>query len=136
MTKVWNASRIRRVREWQKRAEERVVARESKLAERQRTYTPGETRKNVRLMLDALGLPIRRRMVARLAREGAMSLSKLAEPFRITLPSSLAQLRVLERSGVVATHKRGRIRMCALIPGAIKELTHALDSSDILRSLD
>jgi len=74
-------------------------------------------------MLNALGLPLRRNMLARLQGGGAMSLSKLVEPFRITLPTALKHLRALERAGIVTTHKQGRVRMCVYNRLAIKELT-------------
>lgn len=73
-------------------------------------------------MLDALGLPLRRGMMARLRVEGAMSLSKLVEPFHITLPSALTHLRELERAGLVVTHKQGRVRICAYNRHALEEL--------------
>lgn len=73
-------------------------------------------------MLDVLGLPLRRNMVERLRNGGAMSLSKLVEPFNITLPSALKHLRALERAWLVTTHKQGRVRMCVYNRLAIKEL--------------
>ena len=122
MTKYWNSRRIQRVKERENRALGKVVAKEKALRERQRSYTLGDRGKNADLMFDALGLPLRRKMVARLKRDGAMSLSKLAKPFGITLPSSLAHIHILERVGIVKTHKRGRIRICVYNPKVFKEL--------------
>jgi len=73
-------------------------------------------------MLDALGLPLRRTMVRRLQQEGAMSLSKLAVPFKISLPAALKHIRLLEDSDIIETHKRGRVRICVYKPSAFKEL--------------
>ncbi len=136
MAKYWNKRRLERIRERRAREQERAESRSKKEAEHARTYTAGDARKNTRLMLDALGLPLRRKMVARLARGGAMSLSKLAEPFHITLPSALKQLRVLEDSGIVSTRKQGRTRICFLNRGALNELTRSLVASDVLFYLE
>lgn len=74
-------------------------------------------------MLEALGNTDRRNMVFRLKREGAMSLSKLAKPFRLKLSTAHAHIAILERSGIIATHKRGRVRMCVFRPESLKELS-------------
>lgn len=57
-----------------------------------------------------------------------MSLSKLIEPFGITLPAGLKHLHLLERAGIVTTHKRGRIRFCVYDPSALKVLSVHLAS--------
>jgi len=103
-------------------AVKRAADRDAILREQQRTYARGDSQKNANLMLGALGLPIRRNMVARLRGGGAMSLSKLVEPFHITLPTALAHLRELERAGIVTTHKHGRVRMCVYNRHALDEL--------------
>lgn len=110
MSKYWDEARIQRVRERKKRKERKAVEKSIAEFERRRTFTPGDAKKNARLMLDALALPLRRQMVARLAQGGAMSLSKLAEPFRLTLPTAQFHLGLLARAGIVETHKQGRIR--------------------------
>jgi DNA-binding transcriptional ArsR family regulator len=92
------------------------------LHEREKTYTLGNKDKNANLMLDVLGFPIRRQMITRLRDGGAMSLTKLVEPFGITLPTALTHLRALELSGLVVTNKQGRVRMCAHNKQALKEL--------------
>ena len=104
------------------KAEKRAAEKAKAFREQQRTYTRGDSQKNANLMLDALGLPLRRQMVARLRVGGAMSLSKLVEPFRITLPTALAHLRALERAGIVTTHKQGRVRICVYNRHALEEL--------------
>jgi DNA-binding transcriptional ArsR family regulator len=67
----------------------------------------------------ALADPTRRAMVERLAR-GPASVSELAKPFRMALPSLLEHLRALENSGLVATAKVGRVRTCRLDPAPIE----------------
>jgi DNA-binding transcriptional ArsR family regulator len=79
-------------------------------------------------IFDALGLPVRRAMVRRLREGGAMSLSKLAKPYKISLPAALKHVRVLEESGVITTEKQGRVRICVYSPHAFKELASTLAS--------
>ncbi|WP_439575712.1 ArsR/SmtB family transcription factor [Phreatobacter sp.] len=61
----------------------------------------------------ALADPTRRAVVERLAR-GPASVSDLARPFEMALPSFLQHLRVLEETGLVSTRKAGRVRTCTL----------------------
>lgn len=118
----------------QKREEDEIERGREKLRSA-KTYTKGETRKNVGLMLDALGAEIRRNMLLRLRGEGAMSLSKLIEPFGFTLPTAQGHLKILEQAGLVKTHKRGRIRFCVYNPDAVKELSEWF-SKAVRRSRD
>ncbi len=60
----------------------------------------------------------RRAIVMQLA-EGVASVTELAAPYSMALPSFLKHLRILERAGVVRSRKRGRTRTCALEPGAL-----------------
>lgn len=57
----------------------------------------------------ALSDPTRRRVVERLSRSAA-SVSELAEPFQMALPSFVQHLRVLEECGLVRSEKAGRVR--------------------------
>lgn len=57
----------------------------------------------------ALSDPTRRRVLERLSRSAA-SVSELAEPFNMALPSFVQHLRVLENSGLVTSTKTGRVR--------------------------
>jgi DNA-binding transcriptional ArsR family regulator len=50
----------------------------------------------------------RRKMLARLEREGGMSVGELAEPFAMTLPGITKHLDVLEQAGLVSRAKQGR----------------------------
>ena len=51
-----------------------------------------------------------------------MSLSKLGQPFNMKLPLLQKHILVLERAGLVTTHKQGRIRMCIYNQTAFEEL--------------
>ena len=61
----------------------------------------------------ALGDPTRRAVIRRLG-QGPASVGELAEPFAITLPSFMKHVRTLESSGLINTHKSGRVRTCSL----------------------
>lgn len=73
-------------------------------------------------MLSVLGSPFHRRMLARLRRGGAMSVTHLSKPFRISLPNAMRHVHILERAGLITTTKRGRIRYCIYNPAAPKKL--------------
>jgi DNA-binding transcriptional ArsR family regulator len=64
-------------------------------------------------VLHALADPTRRQIVERLS-GGPQRLSDLAAPLPMSLPAVMQHLHVLERSGVVATEKLGRVRTCRL----------------------
>ena len=66
----------------------------------------------------ALGDSSRRAMVERLSR-GPASVSELAKPFAMALPTVTQHLGVLEKAGLVTSHKEGRVRTYQLIPGAL-----------------
>ena len=68
----------------------------------------------------ALSDPTRRAIVARLV-QGPASVSDLAAPFTLAMPTLLQHLRVLEGSGLVASRKAGRVRTCTLNPAALAE---------------
>jgi DNA-binding transcriptional ArsR family regulator len=63
----------------------------------------------------ALTDPTRRAVVHRLG-YGPATVSELAAPFSISLPSFLKHIRVLEASGLIRTAKAGRVRTCTLRP--------------------
>jgi len=65
------------------------------------------------LMFQALADPSRRSMVERLSR-GPASVSELARPLAMALPSVLQHLQLLEASGLVRSAKVGRVRTCRL----------------------
>jgi DNA-binding transcriptional ArsR family regulator len=63
----------------------------------------------------ALGDPTRRAIVEKLS-AGPVSVSRLAQPLRITLAAVVQHLQVLEESGLVQTEKIGRVRTCRIEP--------------------
>src|SRR5688500_9226737 len=67
----------------------------------------------------ALGDPTRRKVLERLGR-GAASVTELAGPFRMALPSFVQHMRVLERSGLVKSKKVGRVRTYELAPERLR----------------
>jgi DNA-binding transcriptional ArsR family regulator len=67
----------------------------------------------------ALGDPTRRAVLSRLS-AGAASVSELARPFDIALPSFTQHLDVLERCGLVRSRKVGRVRTYRLVPRPLK----------------
>src|SRR5260370_32877889 len=65
----------------------------------------------------ALSDPTRRAILARLA-AGETSVSKLAEPFEMSLPAISKHLKVLERAGLIARGREAQWRPCRLAAGA------------------
>jgi DNA-binding transcriptional ArsR family regulator len=65
----------------------------------------------------ALGDPTRRMVLQRLV-HGEASVSELAEPHDMALPSFMGHLRKLEAAGLVTSRKQGRTRVCELAPDA------------------
>src|SRR6516164_10512764 len=78
---------------------------------------------NQQIQLDsvfrALGDPTRRAVLSRLSQWPA-SVSELARPFDIALPSFTHHLGVLERCGLVRSRKAGRVRTYRLEPRPLK----------------
>lgn len=73
----------------------------------------------------ALSDPTRRRVLARLSRRPA-SVSELAEPFGMALPSFVQHLRVLEGCGLVRSTKAGRVRTYRIVPRRMQLAEHWL----------
>jgi DNA-binding transcriptional ArsR family regulator len=69
-------------------------------------------------MFHALGDGSRRAMVERLAR-GPTSVSELARPFDMSLPTVVQHLGVLEAAGIVTSTKVGRVRTYQLVTEAL-----------------
>lgn len=61
----------------------------------------------------ALADPTRRAVIQRLSR-GPATVSELAEPFDMALPSFMKHVGVLEGTGLIRSKKSGRIRTCML----------------------
>ena len=62
----------------------------------------------------ALSDPTRRQVIDTLTVRRVASVSELAEPFPIGLPTFLKHVRVLEDCGLVSSEKVGRTRRCRL----------------------
>src|SRR4051794_11512390 len=73
----------------------------------------------------ALADESRRAMVVRLSR-GVASVSELAAPLDMSLPSVMQHLDVLQRSGLVRSEKAGRVRTCRLEPGPRRPLERGI----------
>lgn len=64
-------------------------------------------------MFQALADPTRRAIVERLSQSPA-SVSELARPFNMSLPTVMQHLQLLETSGLVQSEKVGRVRTCRI----------------------
>src|SRR5689334_12592483 len=64
-------------------------------------------------LFQALTDPTRRAVIRRLSR-GPASVTELAAPFDMALPSFMKHIHFLEQSGWIETIKRGRVRTCAI----------------------
>lgn len=72
-------------------------------------------------MFHALADPTRRLVVERLVR-GPATVSELAEPAAMALPTFVQHLKVLEESGLIRSVKKGRVRTCELEPEALQRV--------------
>lgn len=75
----------------------------------------------------ALVDPTRRAMLARLSSESELTISELAEPFRIKLPAITKHLSVLCDAGLVTRNKVGRTVYCRLAPAGLKRAARWLE---------
>jgi DNA-binding transcriptional ArsR family regulator len=73
----------------------------------------------------ALADPTRRAVLERLSR-GPASVTELAEPFNMALPSFLQHLKVLEQCALVRSAKHGRIRTFQIEPQQMQQAQHWL----------
>jgi DNA-binding transcriptional ArsR family regulator len=69
-------------------------------------------------VFSVLSDPTRRTMITQLAK-GEMTVMKLAEPFKMSLPAVSKHLKVLEKAGLVSVRKEGRYRYYYLNPASI-----------------
>jgi len=70
-------------------------------------------------VFQALANPTRRKVLERLS-VGPATVSELAAPFDMQLPSFVQHLSVLKRSRLVTSKKRGRVRTYELAPERFK----------------
>ena len=64
-------------------------------------------------IFQALADPTRRAVLGRLA-NGPASISELAKPFDMALPSFMKHIHFLENTGWIKSRKQGRVRTCAI----------------------
>ena len=69
----------------------------------------------------AIADPTRRSMLGRL-KAGAMTAGDIAEGFELSQPALSKHLRVLREAGLVSVADRGRFRVYALEPKALREI--------------
>jgi DNA-binding transcriptional ArsR family regulator len=81
----------------------------------------------------ALGNATRRAVVEHL-RRGPASVSELAEPFAMALPSFLQHVQMLEAAGLVRSEKRGRVRTVHLRPERLAPAVQWLEEQRALWS--
>jgi DNA-binding transcriptional ArsR family regulator len=62
-----------------------------------------------------------RRSILQLVSTGPASISELARPFGIALPTVLEHVRILEETRLLTTEKVGRVRECTLGPERLDE---------------
>lgn len=82
---------------------------------------PASSDEGLNQLFAALADGNRRAMVDQLAR-GPASVSDLARPLALRLPSAVKHLAVLEASGVVQSDKLGRVRTYRIAPAAFNGL--------------
>ncbi len=81
--------------------------------------TLSEAAKPIDHVFRALSDPTRRRVLERLSRSPA-SVSELAAPFDMALPSFVQHMGILEECGLVQSRKTGRVRTYEIIPKRLK----------------
>ncbi|MGN6549691.1 MAG: ArsR/SmtB family transcription factor [Pararhizobium sp.] len=88
-------------------------------------------------VFQALSDPTRRAVLERLTR-GPATVSELARPFAMALPSFTQHLGVMEASGLVRSRKEGRSRIYTIEPRPLKAAEHWLSAQRALweRRLD
>jgi DNA-binding transcriptional ArsR family regulator len=69
-------------------------------------------------LFQALSDPTRRAVLRRLG-DGPASVTELASPFDMALPSFVRHLKVLEGSGLVRSEKEGRVRTYWVVPEGV-----------------
>ena len=74
----------------------------------------------------ALSDPTRRAVLTRLS-DGPASVSELARPFEMALPSFLQHLGVLEECGLVRSRKQGRVRTYRPTPRPLAAAEHWIE---------
>jgi DNA-binding transcriptional ArsR family regulator len=82
-------------------------------------YEPSRLDRTFAALVD----PTRRVILARLEREGSISVGELARPFTIKLPAVMKHLDVLSTAGLITRSKIGRTVTVRLAAEPLKEAT-------------
>lgn len=69
----------------------------------------------------ALSDPSRRSIVEELTKREA-SVSELARPLKMSMAAVVQHIQILEESGLIRTHKSGRVRTCRVEPRALEAI--------------
>ena len=75
----------------------------------------------------ALGHPIRRAILSRLARDGSATISELAEPFDVSLMAISKHCSVLADAGLISRAREGRVRRCTYEPDSVDAAREWID---------
>ena len=89
------------------------------VASKARRRVPRSQSDSLDEVFGALSDPIRRAILTRLA-AGECPVSTLGEPFAVSPPAISKHLRVLEKSGLIARRKSGRVHYCRLSADALR----------------
>jgi DNA-binding transcriptional ArsR family regulator len=73
----------------------------------------GQYSEQLNNVFQALGDPTRRAILGRLGK-GPASISELAQPFDMALPSFMKHIHFLEKCGCIGSQKNGRVRTCTI----------------------
>ena len=81
-------------------------------------------------IFDALGHPIRRKIVAHLASSGQASITDLAAPFDVSLMAISKHVKVLREAAVLTVEREGRTRWCSVNFEALRFAREWLDHNE------
>lgn len=82
--------------------------------------------KKRRDVFQAIADPTRRDILSLIAQE-PLNLNSIAENFEVSRPAISQHIKVLNESGLVVIHKKGRQRFCHIRPQKIKEVDEWLE---------
>ncbi len=78
------------------------------------------------ILFHTLSDPTRRAILSRLA-EGPATVTDLAGPTGLRLPTVMRHLSLMEEAGLIATSKDGRVRTCSIVPEALDPVRRWID---------
>lgn len=82
------------------------------------------------MIFDALGHPIRRKIVEHLATSGASSITDLAAPFDVSIMAISKHVKVLREAMVVTVERDGRTSWCSVNFEALRFARQWLDFNE------